>query len=312
MHAFRSILLAITRLHSSGMELQQAFKLAQDNNASLTVALFDNSIDFIQKIPFAPLQKKLTDTFHEQIHEELDRIQTLAWDNGLNLATAVIPGRPRETIFALIEKSRCDLVIKLADPSGALARHQLTGNDLGLLRKCPVPVLMMADKDQLPDFTGNILVAMDVSDPDIDVQKLNIRLLQYGLYLASQEQAKLHIISVWDMPSTHHSLRILSDEELYELQETTQKRYQSIQQGIASAVGCSLDDESTIHSYISRGQPAHEIQKMANRLNADIIVMGTLGRHNNKILMGNTAENIINGVYCSILAIKPEDYVCPL
>ena len=45
MQVFRSILLAVTRQHTTDMELRQAFRLVLDNRATLLIALFDQSLE---------------------------------------------------------------------------------------------------------------------------------------------------------------------------------------------------------------------------------------------------------------------------
>ncbi|MDB2384664.1 universal stress protein [Endozoicomonas sp.] len=312
MHAFRNILLAITRTHTTDMEFHQVFKLAADNRAHLHVALFDNSLDVMHKLQFLPMEKQLEAMLLEQLEEELSRIKTLAWDQGLSAETHIVPGRPRESILKVVDDWNCDLVIKLADPSGAFARNQLTGSDLALIRKCPVPILMMADRGQVPSFSGKIMVAIDAGNPNEGAAELNQGLLQYGIYLATQEQAELHCVSVWDLPVGKRALRILSDEELYELQETTRKRYRRKQTELMGEFGIKEEGQNNVNMHLLKGQPSHEIQRLANELEVDLIVMGTLGRHSQSVMIGHTAENILNGVYCSILAVKPDDYSSPL
>ena len=311
MHAFRTILVAITRTHTSDLELHQAFRLASDNRSRLILAFFDQSLEVMRRLQFLPLEHRLEGIFRKQLEEEAERIRNQAWEEGIQAETRIVPGKPRQVIMGLIEEYGVDLVIKLADPSGALARNQLTGNDLALLRKCPVPVLMMAGREQSPDFTGKIMVTLDAGDPDQGVVELNRRLLLHGLYLSSQESAQLHIVSVWNLPIEHHALRLLDEEELYELQETTHRRYKVKLEETMKDAGINSAEES-VNIHLLKGRPSHEIQRLANEVNVDLIVMGTLGRYAHGVLMGNTAENILNGVYCSILAVKPEGFVSPL
>ena len=311
MHAFKTVLLAITRLHCSELELSQTFRLVSDNNARLIIAVFDQSLDVLRRLQFLPLEDRLEALCRKQLEEYSEEIRGKAWEEGIQVEVRIVPGKPRQVISGLINEYSVDLVIKLADPCGPLARNQLTGNDLALLRKCPVPVLMMASRAQLPDFTGKIMVALDVGDPNHDAAELNRKLLLNGVYLSSQENAELHIISVWELPLEHHALQHLGEEELYELQETTHQRYQTKMDEALKAVSIDEND-SNIHCYLLKGHPAQEIQRLANEVNVDVIVMGTLGSHSHGVLMGNTAENIINNVYCSILAIKPEGFISPL
>ena len=313
MHAFRSILLAVTHLHTSELELKQAFRIASDNRARLIIAAFDNSLETLQKLQFLPLEKKFEGMLRKQLEEELEKLRNLAWQEGISAETTIVSGRPRQALYQLLREYNIDLVVKLADPSGALTRKQLTGNDLAILRKCPVPVLMMADRNQLPDFSGKVMVAMDVGYPDAEADDLNKKLVQYGAYLAAQENAELHLVTVWNLPVGRRSLQTLSDEELYELQEITRKRYHRKLDKIKAEAGISENDSTLpVQEHVLKGRPSIEIQRLANLINVDLIVMGTLGHHRKGFLIGNTAENILNNIYCSILAVKPEGFVSPM
>lgn len=45
----------------------------------------------------------------------------------------------------------------------------------------------------------------------------------------------------------------------------------------------------------------------------DILVMGTIARTGIPgFMIGNTAEDILNSVDCSVLTVKPPNYVSPL
>ena len=53
--------------------------------------------------------------------------------------------------------------------------------------------------------------------------------------------------------------------------------------------------------------------KLAENNQAHMIVMGTVGRTVFPgLIMGNTAETILNDIDCSVLAIKPPDFETPV
>ena len=52
------------------------------------------------------------------------------------------------------------------------------------------------------------------------------------------------------------------------------------------------------------GSPALEIRKLAEELGADLIVIGTHGRHGLGLLLGSTANAVLHGVHCDVLAVK--------
>jgi universal stress protein A len=52
------------------------------------------------------------------------------------------------------------------------------------------------------------------------------------------------------------------------------------------------------------GNPAHEIRDAATELEADLIVVGTHGRHGLGLLLGSTANAVLHGVGCDVLAVR--------
>lgn len=57
-------------------------------------------------------------------------------------------------------------------------------------------------------------------------------------------------------------------------------------------------------SHVVLGAPAHEIKQCAHELGADLIVIGTHGRHGLGLLLGSTANGVLHGVDCDVLAVR--------
>jgi universal stress protein A len=56
--------------------------------------------------------------------------------------------------------------------------------------------------------------------------------------------------------------------------------------------------------YVKVGSPADEIHATAKEIKADLIVMGTHGKKGLKLLLGSTANGVLHGVKCDVLAVK--------
>lgn len=52
------------------------------------------------------------------------------------------------------------------------------------------------------------------------------------------------------------------------------------------------------------GAPAYEIRALAEDIQADLIVIGTHGKHGLGLLLGSTANAVLHGVQCDVLAVK--------
>ncbi|EGH72109.1 universal stress protein [Pseudomonas syringae] len=62
-------------------------------------------------------------------------------------------------------------------------------------------------------------------------------------------------------------------------------------------------------SHMVFGQPRQEIHKLAKNEACDLIVVGSHGRHGLALLLGSTANDVLHGAPCDVLAVslkKPE------
>jgi len=66
-------------------------------------------------------------------------------------------------------------------------------------------------------------------------------------------------------------------------------------------------------SHLLRGSPGEIIPGFASKNNIDLVVMGTVSRHGIAgLLIGNTAEQVIQRVDASLLTVKPLGFVSPV
>lgn len=58
------------------------------------------------------------------------------------------------------------------------------------------------------------------------------------------------------------------------------------------------------HTHVRIGAPSSEIKAFAEEHQSDLIVMGTHGRQGLGLLLGSTANAVLHGVPCDVLAVK--------
>ena len=61
-------------------------------------------------------------------------------------------------------------------------------------------------------------------------------------------------------------------------------------------------DSSAVHVIV--GTPAAEVRQLAEKIGADLIVLGTHGRHGLGLMLGSTANAVLHGAPCDVLAVK--------
>ena len=56
--------------------------------------------------------------------------------------------------------------------------------------------------------------------------------------------------------------------------------------------------------HLNYGQPRQEIHALAKAQNCDLIVVGSHGRHGLALLLGSTANDVLHGAPCDVLAVS--------
>lgn len=58
------------------------------------------------------------------------------------------------------------------------------------------------------------------------------------------------------------------------------------------------------HLHILNGSPAHEIHRFAKENNIQLVVIGTHGQKGLQLLLGSTANAVLHGAACDVLAVR--------
>ncbi len=58
---------------------------------------------------------------------------------------------------------------------------------------------------------------------------------------------------------------------------------------------------------VAVGRPANEIHKAAQEQAADLIVVGSHGRHGIQLVLGSTSNAVLHGATCDVLAVRLKD-----
>ena len=87
--------------------------------------------------------------------------------------------------------------------------------------------------------------------------------------------------------------------DLSAVQEQIQEQAQSHLGEFADQLGIPSDRQHLIF-----GRPDSEIQRSAEEMNADLIVVGSHGRHGLALLMGSTANGVLHRATCDVLAVR--------
>ncbi len=235
-------------------------------------------------------------------------------DNLLN--AQVIEGRPHIEIIREVIRNEYDLVIKPIGPSGFLNR--LVGQlDLRLLRHCPCPVLL--SRAAVHGAFDTVLAAVDGGEPDNEAVEdaLNRQILELATTLCASNAAQLRVGHVWQPPFlTIYSQKRAGiprkeiDAHVADERKSHRNWLNRLMRRSIGWLGADLCKSVKRKTHLREGYAGQEIPKLAEEVEADLIVMGTVARTGvSGLIMGNTAEQILDRLTCSVLAVKPPGFV---
>jgi universal stress protein E len=171
-----------------------------------------------------------------------------------------------------------------------------TPTDWHLLRECPAPVLIVAEKKWRA--AKPIVAAVDLGSKLRVKQRLNDEVIATAKRFAEALDCSLHLVHAIHIPPVLKELDLV-DEFSY-----TQGIKDDLQPELVKlAKRHGLDPKQF---RLKQGPVDKVITSEAGRLKAQLVVMGTVGRKGLKAkLMGNTAENVLSRLRTDVLALKP-------
>lgn len=310
MHRFKNILFVAGPAEPRVGPLARAVELARSHGARLTlVAVVDRLPPWSALLTRGLTTEDLQQAGVEQRRADLERLgKGLAPD--VSLQVRVLVGSVFLEVIRLVLSEGHDLVFKSAE--GAGSGSMLFGStDLHLLRKCPVPVWI--DKPTRAVRYRRVLAAVDPRPDDPLRDELDARILRLASTTAEASGAELHVLHAWTL---HGEAALtgpfinLAPEDLAAMARAERRRRDGELRALLKRFPPGLPGH---HVHLLKGPAARVIPAFARRRRVDVVVMGTVGRTGLPgLLIGNTAENVLSQVSCSVLAVKPEGFVSPV
>ena len=322
MKRFKNILCVVEPGEACKPALARAVTLAENNQAGLTVvdvtAQITAGIGMPEGGPIsADLQAAMVSAHAQGLETLID-----PYRKRIEIQSKVLIGTPFLEIIREVLRNAHDLVIKIPENPDWLDRL-FGSDDMHLLRKCPCPVWLI--KPQAPKSYRRILAAVDVDDayPPAEMESrraLNRQILEMASSLALSEFAELHILSVWHAigeSAMGGAFMYTPEEKIIAYVEQVRRQHESSLDGLVREVTSNLGQDAMGYlkpqTHLVKGWARKEIPALAKRIEADLVVMGTVARTGIPgFIMGNTAETILNQIDCSVLAIKPPGFVTPI
>lgn len=214
---------------------------------------------------------------------------------GVSVTTEVALGRPVETILADVQRNSRDLVVVGTRERSSLARNVLGSTALSLLRRCPVPVWVA--RRSAHETEKVVLAAIGIGD-------LAVEVLRAASAVASATHAALHVLHIVDLPAAAVLRAGAADRESVEWYR--RQRRERAEAEVPRLVAEALGEDARCSTHLVDGEVADAVLDHARRLEADLVVMGSVVQSGVRaLLLGSTAEKVLPAIDTSLLLVKP-------
>lgn len=301
MFAFQRILVAVDfglegdYPDSTRQASDQALWLAAQNKAQVTYFHVIKANPQVQEQMLRDQASPARD-YYLGVEARLNESVSQAREKGVEAYSRIAFGRDWQETVREVCREKHDIVM-LGTRNRNLASRTLFGSfGMKLLRNCPCPVWITKSSTSLNPKT--IFVAHDLTE-------VGSQALRVGASLAQSTSAQLHILHILEHPEFEAFLPTMAAQVV---EERRQAGYAQIEGELADF---RLPLPARIK--IEDGTPYVEIINYLNRYPADLVVMGTVARGGLAgVLTGNTAENLLPWIPCSLITLKPGAFVCPV
>ncbi len=309
MKRFKNILAIYNKEVGDEATLRRATSLARSNDARLTVAEVINLPDSLTPASEEPARSLAKKRIAER-REHLERLIVSVRQEGVDVRTEVLVGTAFLEITRAVLREHHDLVIMTAEEPSGLRRFLFGSTSMHLMRKCPCPVWVT--KPGQGARYARVLAAVETFSSGEPQDALNTLIMDLATSLARTEDGELHVVHAWEM--SPRDLETSRSEITPGIMDRLVRRNEEVHRDSVESLLSGYDLEGLHHHvHLVRGEARTAIPEVALQLQADVLVMGTVCRTGVPgFFIGNTAEDVLRQVDCSVLTVKPIGFVTPV
>lgn len=306
---FKKILVATDFSPSADAALQQAVWLAAASGATIdivhVVPTGRNPTDPKMDLFFELWQEAGGDSIGREsasIQEITTKLQQAAKHAGRSVAvdTKILTGEAFVEIIRTVQHEPYEIVFAGTRGLSQWEQFKVGSTAKRLIRKCPASVWVV--KAVHAGQPSVVLAATDFSD-------VSRKAVRQGLEVAQRANAAfylLHVVDSKDVPEDAISHVPKGGTLQEEIVSSATSRMEQFIDSLAVNRKC-------IQVLLSWGVPWQEIRRAAKYQAADLVAIGTVGRNGLPgLLLGNTADKLLDTCDCSLLTVKPDGFQSPI
>ncbi|XOV77985.1 MAG: universal stress protein UspE [Aestuariibacter sp.] len=305
---YKRILAVIDPAEEQQKSLRRALELADKTGGKVTafLTIYDFSYDMTTMLSVEEREMMRQAVVDDRI-EWLSGVVEAEFPDTKNAVEVKVVwhNRPYESIIIEAIEGFYDLIVKGTNRHDTLKSVIFTPTDWHLLRKSPTSVLLVKDHDW-PE-NGQVLGCVNAGSEDEAHRSLNNKIINTAHIMAKLLKSNVHLVNSY--PGTPVNIAIeIPEFDPASYNESVKNYHQENMMKLAKEHAVAEEN-----CHVREGLPEDAIPAVARLLDAELVVIGTVGRQGiSAALIGNTAEHVIDMLNCDVLALKPADFKSPI
>jgi universal stress protein E len=236
--------------------------------------------------------------------KRLEELATPLLAQGLDVRTDVRSDYPlHEAIIRKAVEWGADLVVKDTHHHSVLRRTIFSNTDWNLIRQCPMQLLLV--KPRVLGHVPVVVAAVDPLHPRDEAAALDDRILSSANELAHLFAGRTHVLHTFDISpvilTAANGVMTPIALPMAEITGDLEKAHTEAVHALATKHGIPRE-----RVYVLQGHTRELLVSSAERLSADVIVMGAVSRSGlERLFIGSTAESALDKLRCDVLIVKP-------
>jgi universal stress protein E len=233
-------------------------------------------------------------------------------EDGIAVKTEVTWHSPRyDSLLAKASELHADVIVRAARRHSTIDKLLFAASDWELVRRAPQPVWIVKRKKDLRATGARVLAAVDPGHPFESTANLDRKLVAAATRIVKLFGGAAHVFHAWNPAATvapvagagHHAAVPALTLGQALIEELREQRWQQLEKLVREF------DLPPERSHLVAGDVRSAVGELAGELGVDVVIAGAVARGRlERLLVGSTAERLLDAVDCDVVVIKPDTF----
>lgn len=300
LRAFQNILVSVDVQQDAHPELARAEQIALYSGASVHIVDVLRDLNMAARMMLPQWQVGHDELAHEK-ENSLTILAARLASKGIAATSELLRGNYAQQLIQIAESRQVDLLIRNAKGVRSNELGSIGSTSGKLLQRAPCDLWLTQGKHS--ETCRHIVAAIDATPDDKAHAALNRIILQRSLDLVEREGCDLQIIYVWDVYGAEMIRSRMHPNDFDDMLERNRLAHEESYERTLTEFGLHTRLNNV---HMPRGEAVTVIPEFCRARESDLMICGTVARVGlSGMMIGNTANRVLNRMPCSVLAIKP-------